>query len=104
MYVGLTFSVPGVTFDLDSFGFEVVIRGSSAKYNAAPKKQSAKINPVVFIFMRPIESGSLFPVNISLFRERTIWIVDAFRSDEKRFVVRADEKPNKRASLRRKRC
>jgi hypothetical protein len=60
MYVGLTFSVPGVTFDLDSFGFEVLIRGSSAKHNAAPKKQSAKINPVVFIFMRPIESGSLF--------------------------------------------
>src|SRR5882762_6554178 len=67
MYVGLIFSAPGVTFDLDSFGFEVLICGSSAKHNAAPKKQSAKINPVVFIFMRPIESGSLFPVNISLF-------------------------------------
>jgi len=42
--------------------------------------------------MRPIESGSLFPVNISLFRGRTIWIVDAYRRDEKRFMVRADEK------------
>src|SRR5882724_977099 len=94
MYVGLTFSVPGVTFDLDSFGFEVLIGGSSAKHNAAPKKQSAKINPVVFIFMRPIESGSLFPVNISLFRGRTIWIADAYRRKEKRFVVRADENPN----------
>jgi hypothetical protein len=69
MYVGLTFFVSGVTFDLDSFGFEVLIRGSSAKHNAAPKKQSAKINPFVFIFMRPIESGSLFPVNISLFAD-----------------------------------
>jgi hypothetical protein len=26
-------------------------------------------------------------------RERTIWIADAHRSDGKRFVVRADEKP-----------
>jgi len=38
MYVGLIFSVPGVTFDLDSFGFEVLICGSSAKHNVAPKK------------------------------------------------------------------
>jgi hypothetical protein len=81
MYVGLILSVPGVTFDLDSFGFEVLICGSSAKHNAAPKKQSVKINPVGFIFIRPIESGSLFPVNISLFRGRTIWIVDAYRRD-----------------------
>src|SRR5947207_12723648 len=50
MYVGLIFSVPAVTFDLDSFGFEVPICGSLAKHNAAPK-QSAKINPVVFVFM-----------------------------------------------------
>src|SRR6267154_5103738 len=89
MYVGLIFSVPGVTFDLDSV--EVLICGSSAKHNAAPKKQSAKINPVVFVFMRSIESGSLFPVNISLFRGRTIWIVDAHRGDGKRYVVHADE-------------
>ncbi len=31
------------------------------------QKQSAKINPVVVVFMRPIEPGSPFPVNISLF-------------------------------------
>ena len=64
MYVGLIFSVPAVSFDLGSFSFEVSICGSSAKHNAAPKKQSAKIKPVVFIFMRAIESGSQFPVNI----------------------------------------
>jgi hypothetical protein len=56
------------------------------------QKTSAKINPVVFIFMRPIESGSLFFVNISLFRGRTIWIADAHRDDGKRFVMDADEK------------
>jgi hypothetical protein len=78
MYVGLIFSIPGVTFDLDSFGFEVLICGSSAKHNAAPKKQSAKINPVVFIFMRPIESGSLFPVNISLFADEQPGLLTRF--------------------------
>jgi len=52
MYVGLTFSIPEVGFDWDSFGFEVAICGSSAKHNAAPKKQRAKINPFVFIFMK----------------------------------------------------
>jgi hypothetical protein len=45
-----------------------------------------------FIFMRPIESGSLFPVNISLFQGRTILIVDGSRGDGKLFVARADEK------------
>src|SRR6185369_10913968 len=48
MYVGLAFSVPGVTIDLDS---AVLACGSSAKHNAAPKKQSPRINPVVFVFM-----------------------------------------------------
>src|SRR4030095_9823084 len=69
IYVGLIFSVPPVTFDLDSFGFEVLICGSSAKHHAFPKKQSAKINPDVFVFMRPIESGSTFSVNISFFAD-----------------------------------
>src|SRR5215470_11151505 len=67
MYVGLAFSVPGTTFDLDSLGFEVLACGSLAKHNAAPNKQSAKINRIVFVFMRRFESGSPFPVNISLF-------------------------------------
>src|SRR5215475_1142040 len=57
-YVGLTFSVPGVTFDLDS---AVLVCGSSGKHNAAPKKQSAKINPVVFVFMRRSNLDLHFP-------------------------------------------
>src|SRR5215471_19290517 len=52
MYVGLIFSVAEVSFDLDSFSFEVSICGSSAKHNTAPKQQSAKINPVVFVLIR----------------------------------------------------
>ena len=52
MYVGLVFSIPEVSFDLDSFSFEVPICGSSAKHNTAAKKQSVEINPVVFILMR----------------------------------------------------
>ena len=52
MYVGLIFSVPEVSFVLDSFSFEVLICGSLGKHNAAPKKQSAKMNSAVFIFMR----------------------------------------------------
>src|SRR6476661_3400682 len=51
MYVGLAVSVPGVAFDFDSLKFEVLACGSSAKHNAVPKKQSAKINPVVFVFI-----------------------------------------------------
>jgi hypothetical protein len=42
MYVGLIFSVPGVTFDLDSFGFEALICGSSAKHDAVPKSKAPK--------------------------------------------------------------
>src|SRR5215471_6144090 len=52
MYVGLTFSMPEVSFDLDSFGFEVPICGSSAKHSTASKKQSAKINPVALVLIR----------------------------------------------------
>jgi hypothetical protein len=48
----LNFPVPGVSFDLDSSSFEVPICRSSAKHNPVPKKQSAKINPVVFVFIR----------------------------------------------------
>jgi hypothetical protein len=70
MYVGLIFSDPGVSFDLDSFSFEAPICGSLAKHNTAPKKQSAKINPAIFIFMMAIESGSQFPVKISLFADQ----------------------------------
>src|SRR4029453_14602928 len=51
MYVGLTLSVPDVSLDFAWFSFEVSICGSSAKHNATPKQQSAKINPVVFVFI-----------------------------------------------------
>src|SRR5215475_6585118 len=61
MYVSLTFSVPEVSFDLDSFRFEVPACGSSAKDQAAPKKQSAKINPIVFVFIRRSNLDLHFP-------------------------------------------
>src|SRR5205823_4833204 len=48
------FPSPGVSFDLLSFNFHVPICGSSAAKHAAPaKKQSARVNPIVFIFMPP---------------------------------------------------
>src|SRR5262245_56826549 len=61
MYVGLTCSVPEVSFDSDSFRFEVPACGSSAKDQAAPKKQSAKINPIVFVFIRRSNLDLHFP-------------------------------------------
>src|SRR5262249_1423110 len=61
MYVGLTVDVLVVSFDLVWFGFGVFICGSSANPSATPKKQSAKINPVVFVFMRLIELDFHFP-------------------------------------------
>ena len=45
---------------LDSLSFEVSTCGSSAKHNAAPR-QSAKINPVIFIFMRRSNLDLHFP-------------------------------------------
>src|SRR5215471_13650309 len=68
-YVGLIFSAPEVSFDLDSFSFEVPICGSSAKHNTAPKQQSAKINPVVFVLIR---RSNLHPcVSSTFLRSRT---------------------------------
>jgi hypothetical protein len=64
MYVGLTFSVPGASFDLDSSSFEVAICGSSAKHKPAPKKQSVKINPVVFVFMSRSNLDLHFPSTV----------------------------------------
>lgn len=61
MYVGLVFSVAGVSFDLDSSSLEAPICGSSAKHNAVPKKQSATINRVVLFFIRLIERDFHFP-------------------------------------------
>src|ERR1044071_74638 len=64
MYVGLTLSVPEVSFDFDWFSFEVPICRSSAKHNATPKQQSAKINAVVFVF---ITRSNLHPHVPSMF-------------------------------------
>ena len=48
------FPSPGVSFDFASFNFHVPIFGSSAAKHAAPaKKQSARVNPIVLIFMPP---------------------------------------------------
>src|SRR5262245_10291913 len=35
--------------------------GSAAKQAAPAKKQNARVNAIVFVFMRPIESGFHFP-------------------------------------------
>ena len=66
MYVGLAFSVPGVTFDLDSLTFEVLACGSSAKHSAVPKKESAKINPIVCVFMTQSNPDLHFPSTLQL--------------------------------------
>ena len=69
MYVGLIFSVPAVTFDLDSFGFEVPICGSSAKHNAASKKAKRQNQSSRFYFHEADRIWILFSVNISLFAD-----------------------------------
>jgi hypothetical protein len=53
-----------VIFDFDSFSFQVPICGSAAKHAAAPRKQNAKVNPIVLVFMRAIETGFRCVVNI----------------------------------------
>src|SRR5205809_4295364 len=56
------FPSPGVSFDLPSFNFHVPIFGSSAAKHAAPaKKQSATVNPIVFIFIPPASMHFQFP-------------------------------------------
>jgi hypothetical protein len=52
----LYFNVPGVTFDLASFNFQVPMCGSAAKQAAPAKEQNARVKAIVFVFMRPIES------------------------------------------------
>ena len=86
----LYLNVPGVIFDLASFNFQVPMCGSAAKQASAAKKQNARVNAIVFVFMRPIESGFHFSSTF-LSSGRRIWIVDAHRDDGKRFVVRAEE-------------
>jgi hypothetical protein len=90
--------------------------GLSAKKSPPPKKQSPKINPVVFVligadstllfhfwstslFIWEIIADNLYKAGWSLgwvsavdCEGRTVWIADAHRDDGRRFVVRADEK------------
>jgi hypothetical protein len=42
------FRVSGVILDFRSFSFQVPICGSAAKHTALAKKQSARVNPIVF--------------------------------------------------------
>src|SRR5438477_12989560 len=56
------FPSPGISFDFASFNFHVPICGSSAAKHAAPaKKQSATVNPVVFLFMPSPSTEFQFP-------------------------------------------
>ena len=64
------FGAPGTNFDFASFSFQVPICGSSANDTAAAaKKQSATINPVVFVFM-PYSTPNLHFGSILLFAKR----------------------------------
>jgi hypothetical protein len=57
------FRVSGVILDFPSFSFQVPICGSAAKHAAAPKKQNARVSPIILIFMRSIETGFRCTVN-----------------------------------------
>src|SRR5262245_42170678 len=86
----LYINVPGVKFDLASFNFQVPMCGSAAKQASPAKKQNARVNEIVFVFIRPIESGCHFPSTF-LSSVGRIWIADAHRGEGKRFIMRADE-------------
>jgi len=58
------FPVPGVNFDLAWLSFQVPIRGSAAKHSDPAKKQNARVNPIILIFMCIIETGFRRTVNI----------------------------------------
>jgi hypothetical protein len=59
----LNFNVPGVIFDLGPFNFHVPICGSAATQTDPASTHHAKVNPIVRIFMRSIESGFSVFVN-----------------------------------------
>jgi hypothetical protein len=46
-----------VNFDFASFSFQVPIWGLAAKHATVPKKQNARVDPMVPIFMGLIETG-----------------------------------------------
>jgi hypothetical protein len=49
-----------VIFDFASFSFHVPVCGSAAKHATHPRKQNARVDPSVFVFMTPIESRCHF--------------------------------------------
>jgi hypothetical protein len=55
--------LPEAVFDLDSFRFDVLIRGLSAKHDAPPRKQAPN-SIQSCLFHELIESGGTFSVNI----------------------------------------
>src|SRR5207244_391853 len=56
------FPSPGVSFDFASFNFHVPIFGSSAaKHAASAKKQSARVNRIVLVFMPPPSTDVQIP-------------------------------------------
>lgn len=57
------FVAPGVNLDLASLSFQVPICGFAAKQAATARKHTAKVNPIVFVFMAAIESRFLVRVN-----------------------------------------
>src|ERR1700756_209133 len=52
---GEFFAVPGASFDLSSFNFQVPIKPSAARHSAAPTKPSARVKAIAFIFIFPPE-------------------------------------------------
>ena len=58
------FIVPGVIFDFASLSFQVPICGFAAKEAAHATRETARINPIVFVFMPAIESGFSISVNL----------------------------------------
>jgi hypothetical protein len=68
----VTFPIPGVAFDLASFSFHVPICRSAAKDTAPAKQQIATVNPIVLVFMAPIETGFRSSVNSS-FRFQSVF-------------------------------
>jgi hypothetical protein len=55
--------VPGLNFDFASFSFHVPISGFAAKQTVVARRETARINPGVLVFMSAIESTISFGVN-----------------------------------------
>ena len=95
---------PGVSFDLPSFSFHVPIFASSAAKHAAPaKKQSARVNPIVLIFIPPTSTDLQFP-SMFLFKltnGRTNFTIMLWRNRPVRKSLRSSNATQSLASLHR---